>query len=94
MTRLPLLLLCLLSALALPGCGIQKQFSSERTAVAQYDANCLWALQQARDYAAQGRYELAKEQYLMALAACDTPDVRQIVTHELRSVDMMIKAQR
>ncbi|MDL2317295.1 hypothetical protein LJC59_09565 [Desulfovibrio sp. OttesenSCG-928-A18] len=87
--------LCLgFSCIWLSGCGVSKHFSSQRAAVAEHDANCLWNIQIARDYTAQGRYELAKEHYLMALGACNDVESRNLVTHELRSVDLMIKAQR
>ena len=88
------------AVLALPcllltgGCGLGSYVSNERTAVAPQSPNCLWHLKQGRDYAAQERYELAKEQYLMAVAACDDGEGRDVATRELKAVDMMIQTQR
>jgi hypothetical protein len=62
--------------------------------VAPYNSNCLWNLQLGRDYAAQGRYELAREHLLMAVAANSDPHLRGLLTHELKSVDTMIQTQR
>lgn len=87
-------LLLILFSLLLVACGTAKYFSSERAAVAEYNSNCLWNLQIGRDYAAQGRYELAKEHLTLALAASDTPETKQIIVRELNSVDLMIQAQR
>lgn len=76
------------------GCSYAPYFSSDRSAVVQYDQSYLWNLQIGREYAAAGRYELAKEHYLMALAVSNDADTRDLVTHELHAVDLMIKAQR
>ncbi len=84
----------MLCCLALSGCGLSAHFSDERMAVAPYDANSLWNLKLGRDYVAQGRYELAKEHYLMALASSSDAETRTLVAHELQSVDLMIKTQR
>lgn len=48
----------------------------------------------ARDYAADGRYELAREHYLLALAAAGTPELRNSLARELSGVDKMIKSLR
>ncbi len=77
------------------GCGTVKSYvSDEKVAVVPYDTNCLWNLKLGRDYVSQGRYELAKEHYLMALASSDDAETRTLVSHELRAVDLMIKTQR
>lgn len=62
--------------------------------VPPHNSNTKWNLQVGRDYAAQGRYELAKEHLLMALAANSDPMVRGMIVHELRSVDAMIITKR
>lgn len=51
-----------------------------------------WTL--ARDYQAQGRYELARQYYLLALAGARTPESQQTLQRELNSVDRMIEAMR
>lgn len=76
------------------GCSLTPWFSSERTVVVEHDPNSLWNLKLGRDYVAQGRYELAKEHYLMALASSSDAQTRDLVTHELHAVDLMIKTQR
>ncbi len=65
-----------------------------RIAVAPHDPACLWNMQQARNYTAQGRYELAKEHYLLALAASNEPETKSAIAHELQSVDKMIQTLR
>lgn len=84
---LPLLLLA-------GGCGASTYVSDERMAIASYDPNYLWHLKRGRDCVAQGRYELAKEHYLMALAASNSAETRDVASHELKAADLMIKAQR
>ena len=74
-----LLLLCL----ALPlmhGCT--------RVAVTPEAEETIFNWTQARDYQAQGRYELAR------LAAARTPETQQTLQRELDSVDRMIEAMR
>lgn len=77
----------LLAGLLLSACG-------KEAAVAPYDPACLWNMQQARNYTAQGRYELAKEHYLLALAASSESRTKRVIAHELESVDKMIQTQR
>ncbi len=81
--------------LLISGCSSIKSYvSDEQVAVVPYDTNCLANMKMGRDYAAQGRYELAREHYLMALAASNDAETRTLVTHELNAVDLMIKTQR
>ena len=87
-----LVIFLLLSGLA--GCAYTPYLSSERTAVVPHDPNSLWNMKLGREYAAAGRYELAKEHYLMALASCSDTETRTIVSHELHAVDLMIQTQR
>ena len=49
---------------------------------------------QARYLQAQGRYELAREHYLLALSAARTNDVRNALDQELHAVDLQIKTLR
>lgn len=80
--------LLLLLTLPLFACG------SYKAVVTPHDPASLWNLQQARDYVAQERYELAREHYLKSLAAGNTPELRRIIAHELQSVDTIIQTQR
>lgn len=59
-----------------------------------HNSNTEWHVQVGRDYAAQGRYELAREHLLMALASNSDPYMRGMIAHELKSVDTMIVTQR
>jgi uncharacterized protein HemY len=86
-----LVLLILLACLAAAGCGARQ---ADRAALTPYDAHCLHNLQLGREYMGQGRYALAKEHFLLALAASDDPETRNLLSHELRSVEMMLKTQR
>lgn len=49
---------------------------------------------QARDYQAQGRLELAKHQYTLALAASQTPDAQAMLQRDLLVIDRMLQAMR
>jgi hypothetical protein len=91
------LLLCLLLILPFAGCSpgaVLSRFSNERVVVVPHDPNSLRNMKLGREYASAGRYELAKEHYLMALAASSDAETQRIVSHELRAVDLMIQAQR
>lgn len=63
-------------------------------AVTQYSTASLRNYKTARDFAAQGRYELAREHYLLALASASDPYLQDALAQELESVDMMIKSLR
>lgn len=82
-------MLLLLSAVLFLGCA-----NRNNAPAPLHNSNSAWNLQVGRDYAAQGRYELAKEHLLMALASNSDPGMRNLLTHELKSVDAMIKTQR
>lgn len=49
---------------------------------------------QARYFQAQGRYELAREHFLLALAAARADGTRDALTRELHAVDLQIKTLR
>ena len=50
---------------------------------------------QGREFASQGRYELAREQYLLAYAAAEESAVmRDAAAREVQAMDLMIKTQR
>jgi hypothetical protein len=51
-----------------------------------------WKL--ARDYERQMRYELARQHYLLALAACRTESTQMQLRRELESVDLQIRTMR
>ncbi len=82
-----------LLALLLLGCA-SKEPDPRTKPAPLHNANTLWHLQVGRDYAGQGRYELAREHLLMALASNSDPHMRGRVQHELKSVDAMIHTER
>ncbi|MDL2271779.1 hypothetical protein LJC23_01960 [Desulfovibrio sp. OttesenSCG-928-I05] len=48
-----------------------------------------------RTYSAQGRFELAREQYLLAYAAAEgDPTLRSALEQELQAADMMLRTIR
>ncbi|MEG2005092.1 MAG: hypothetical protein RR014_03555 [Bilophila sp.] len=51
-----------------------------------------WSL--ARDYQAQGRYELARQHFLLALASSRTTDSQTTLQREMDALDRMIQAMR
>jgi hypothetical protein len=85
----------LLCCFAATGCATaDKEPPPDRAALTPYDANCLHYWQLGRTYMGQGRFELAREQLLLALAASNSAETRSLLSHELRSVEMMIKTER
>jgi hypothetical protein len=96
--KLLLLTAGILSALFMAGCG-----SRERRLPADlqkpgtfgsYESVCQYNLYQGRAYAAQGRYEMAKEHLLLALAQSTDPITRRVAGNELKSVEMSILTRR
>ncbi len=102
MARLFLAVALLSGSLLLGGCAEVSNFyhtvtettPSQDVAVSERPPQSLYNFKMGREYAAQGRYELAKEHYLMALASSGDAQTRDLVTHELHAVDLMIQTQR
>lgn len=61
---------------------------------APYDANALHNFYVGRQFVAQGRYELAREHYLLALASAREEAMRDTLVAELQNVDRLIKTLR
>jgi hypothetical protein len=89
--------LCL-SVFFLGGCSAMRADAGEeehwRTAVAAYNPDSLRNYKAGRDFAAAGRFELAREHYLMALASNDDPAMQEALVKELDSIDLIIKSLR
>ncbi len=88
-----LLALCLCCG----GCGSSSDSSVPVTgnaAVVPYHPEVLWNFQKGRDYAAAGRYELAREHYQLARANAYDATTQKMIDQELQSIDAMIKATR
>jgi hypothetical protein len=81
------------------GCSSSIFFSdpiewSTSTVVVRYHPDSLRNYQVARDFAAVGRFELAREHYLLALATANDPGLRDALAFELDSINLMIKTLR
>ena len=83
--------LCLCSLLLASACG--SLWGSQSTTVVHNSAASIHNLQLGRQYIAEGRYELAREHYLFALAASDETK-KDVIAQELHAVDLMVKTQR
>lgn len=102
MKLLSRLLISMLAVMLLDGCATlsrlvpEKQPEAEQTDVvaAPYNANALNNFYMGRQYVAQGRYELAREHYLIALASAREGDMRDSLVTELKVVDRLIKTLR
>ncbi|MDL2306525.1 hypothetical protein LJC48_00655 [Desulfovibrio sp. OttesenSCG-928-C06] len=105
-----LLLLALLALPVLSGCSLFSTSSESTESsslfffgkssdggnvnVSEYTPDSLLNYQLGRNYAASGRYELAREHYLIALAAANTQELQEALSQELRGIDLMIKSLR
>ena len=81
-------------ALFLTACSTLGLSSDPEMASVPYSPETIYNLDRARAFSAEGRYELAKEHYLLALAANRNPNLQDTLATELHSVDMMIKTVR
>lgn len=84
--KLQIFFLCSFACLVFFGCA--------RTLVVQESEESIanWTL--AREYQAEGRFELARQYYLLALASSRTPQTQMTLQRELDSVDRKIQAKR
>ncbi len=55
-------------------------------------ADAYW--KKARTYRDEGRFELARQQYLLALSSCYTEEAKIRVQRELQSVELLIRTMR
>lgn len=95
--RTILIILCCTLILVLSGCGSSTSKSSRPGAdVALVAENpvSLHNYRTAREYAASGRYELAREHYLLAYASAEDATVKEMLAKELKAVDLMIHSLR
>lgn len=74
-------------------CACGSLWGSQSTTVVHSSAASIHNLQLGRQYVAEGRYELAREHYLFALAASDEMN-KDVIAQELHAVDLMVKTQR
>ncbi|MDR1685091.1 MAG: hypothetical protein LBR82_01375 [Desulfovibrio sp.] len=96
--KLLLLTAGILSVLFMAACGSRERRLPEDLQKPgwfdNYTSICQYNLYQGRAYAAQGRYELAKEHLLLALAQSTDPITRRVAGNELKSVEMSILTRR
>ena len=100
MKRLTALFILLVALLTLEGCAMLDGLVSKPAppapgvVVAPYNGNALHNFYMGRQYVAEGRYELAREHYLLALASAREEAMRDALVAELQSVDRLIKTLR
>lgn len=51
-------------------------------------------LKQARYYQEQGRYELARQSYALALSTCQDPGQLEIIKREMNNVELILRSLR
>lgn len=88
-----------LAALMLtPGCSLFSGGSTgpdgKSVAAVNYSDEALHNYKQGKYYSSAGRYELAREYYLMAMASAADPLLQEAISHDLAAVDYMIRMQR
>ncbi len=66
----------------------------QRFAAPPYHENTLANFTVARLYMSEGRFELAREHLLLALASARDEDMRSRLAQELEAVEMMIATRR
>ncbi|GHV53079.1 hypothetical protein FACS1894206_03060 [Deltaproteobacteria bacterium] len=95
LTRLlAFMVLFALSGYALVGCALFQDEPREVALVKQNPVS-LHNFRIAREYAASGRLELAREHYLLAYAAAEDDALLQdMLRNELKTVDLQIRALR
>lgn len=87
---LPFLLVALLALTGpLSGCGARENTRVER------GPNATWEyVEQAREYREEGRFELARQSYVLALSICRNDADLAIIKRELAGVELMIRTMR
>jgi hypothetical protein len=59
-----------------------------------YKGTALHNMKLGRGYQAEGRYELARDRFLQALALAEHEDMKDAVIKELEATDKLIRSQR
>lgn len=85
----------LLWALSIAGCeGVYQSPASAEVASVPYSEQSLWNLYRARDYMAQGRYEIAREHLALARSSARTQEMQQLLDREMAAVNSAIRSRR
>ena len=98
MTRLLKIRLLVLAMAALTvacaGCSIFQSSPDKSAAAVAYSDQSLYNYKQGQNYASAGRFDIAKEYYLLALAATTDPEMQDAISRELEAADAAILIQR
>ena len=87
--------LCLaLCVLVCAGCSVFNSSHGKSAAAVSYSDQSLHNYKQGQYYASAGRFELAREYYLLALAATTDPDMQEAISRDLEAADAAIQIQR
>jgi tetratricopeptide (TPR) repeat protein len=91
----PTLLLAAICLAAL-ACGCNGAVTSPPPVTTQraYDANAVYNYALGRRYQAEGRYELAREHLLQALAMSEDEELRNLVVRDIEAADKAIRSRR
>ncbi len=88
-------ILLMLGALLLLAAACSKPMEPrQRLAVPPYHEHTISNFTLARLYMSKGRYELAREHLLLALASAREEDMRSRLAQELEAVELMIATKR
>lgn len=92
MRRIIVTLLIVLAALSAitAGCSMNRP----KVATAPYHEQSMYNFYLGRLYLAEGRYELARERFVTAMAAADNEEMRLLTAQELDMVEKMIQSRR
>ncbi|QJT07861.1 hypothetical protein [Oceanidesulfovibrio marinus] len=94
-TSILITVLMILWALSIAGCdGVYRQPANAEVASVPYNEQSLWNLYRARDYMAQGRYEIAREHLALARSSARTQEMQQLLDREMASVNAAIRSRR
>ena len=93
-----LLLICLI--LVLPGLTVSNALAASEPEELHVDASLSTKslekryLKEARKYRAEGRYELARQSYVLALSICSDVHRLEIIRQELDGLEMLLRTLR
>lgn len=94
-TNLLVLALLALWLVAMAGCeGYTRAPARADVAAVPYHEHSLWNLYRARDYMAQGRYEIAREHLALARSTAKTKEMQTLLDREIAAVNAAIRNRR
>jgi len=92
--RLKQCLLTCAAALMLLGPSVLAGCSKPQAEAVPYHGYALHNFHLGRKYQAQGRYEMARDRFLQALATAEDADMRASLAKEIQATDKLIRLQR